>query len=120
MAAAQQQYELQCEEEQWEDGYEPYDCVSEATEEEESDMPSADVETEPEEDDASGTESSCLCGPPEQPPQDHLKLRYSAGTADLNGHGAVHEQLPAGEGVLCAACTWCRGLCLQACLHHSE
>jgi hypothetical protein len=110
MAASQPHYELQCEEEQWEGDHESYVYISEATEVEEPATPSADADTEPEDDD-SGTESSCLCGSPEKPPQDHLKLRYSAGTADLNGHGAVHEQLPAGTDGYGAQWVWCCAAC---------
>jgi hypothetical protein len=103
MEDAQLYHGLECEEEQWEEHYPPYDDdISEASEEEASPDSHISVETETDHtDEDSDTESSCLCGGAEQPPQDNLKLCYSAGTADLNGHGALHEQLPVGEGSCC-------------------
>ncbi|WIA09025.1 hypothetical protein OEZ85_008439 [Tetradesmus obliquus] len=96
MAAAQPYLDLDFEEEQWEEQSEPYDEVSEASDADASPNSHINAETETDQDDPdSDTVSSGLCGGPE-PPQDNLKLRFSAGTADLNGHGAVHEQLPAG------------------------
>lgn len=101
MAAAQPYLDLDCEEEQWEEQSEPYDEVSEASDADASPDSHINAETETDQDDPdSDTVSSGLCGGPE-PPQDNLKLRFSAGTADLNGHGAVHEQLPAGEDGAC-------------------
>jgi hypothetical protein len=89
------------EEDVWEEQHETFDEVSDTSEDEQSldtqDM-DAEVETDPN-DDESETESCCLQGQPQRL-QEHLQLRTSEGTADLNGRGAVHEQLPVGENNL--------------------
>lgn len=100
MEAAQPYYE----EDVWEEQSGPFGDVTETNEGEQPlENHSVDVEDVTEiNDEESEAESSCLQGEPQQRLQERLQLRTSEGTADLNGHGAVHEQLPVGENNTCS------------------